>query len=281
MPFRFTRKCAESPWRGSDSVHPNTPGTRVNASGFLAPRIRHDNYRGRGTEAALPSPRIHPTIMKHVLLALSATLVLTSCAGVRVANTQVASGATNPRAIYVRPFDVAATEFIGHHSGGRGERPIRQSLAGREFAGNLKQELEKLAPARVIERDEAPTEGWLVEGSLDVVDGGSRFARALPVYNHLGVGRSKVLIHVRVSEVGGHYVETDKKNDSVVGKKGRVVYEFDLAGGSHASGELGSIYAPGLGYSVPFDFKNAAERVMMALSVDPHHYGVRTSPTIR
>jgi len=63
----------------------------------------------------------------------------------------------------------------------------RQSLAGREFAGNLKQELEKLAPARVIERDEAPTEGWLVEGSLDVVDGGSRFARALPVVNHLGV----------------------------------------------------------------------------------------------
>jgi len=219
--------------------------------------------------------------MKHVLFALSASLVLTSCAGVRVANTQVASGAANPRAIYVRPFDVAATEFNGDHSGGLGERPIRRSLAGREFAGNLKQELEKLAPARVIERDEYPTEGWLVEGSLDVVNGGSRFERALPLVNHFGVGRSEVLIHVRISDVRGHYVETDKKNDSAIGQKGRVVYEFDLAGGSRGSGELGSIYAPGLGHSAPFDFKNAAERVMMALSIDPHHYGIRTSPTIR
>jgi hypothetical protein len=218
--------------------------------------------------------------MKNVLFALGATLLLSSCAGVKVAHTEVASGATNPRAIYIRPFDVSATEFVGHHSGGRGERPIRQSLAGREFAENLKQELEKLAPSRVIEYDETAPEGWVVEGSLDVVDGGSRVGRALPVVHHLGVGRSKVLIHVRISDVGA-YVQTDKKNDSVIGKKGRVIYEFDLAGGSRATGELGSITAPGLGYAVPFDFKNAAERVMMALSVDPHRYGVRTSPTIR
>ena len=218
--------------------------------------------------------------MKNVLFALGATLLLSSCAGVKVAHTEVASGAANPRAIYIRPFDVSATEFVGHHSGGRGERPIRHSLAGREFAGNLKQELEKLAPARVIEHDEIAPEGWVVEGSLDVVDGGSRVGRALPVLHHLGVGRSKVVIHVRISDVG-RYVETDKKNDSTIGKKGRVLYEFDLEGGSRATGELGSITAPGLGYAVPFDFKNAAERVMMALSVDAHRYGVRTSPTIR
>lgn len=218
--------------------------------------------------------------MKNVLFALSATVLLTSCAGVRVSNTQVASGATNPRAIYIRPFDVSATEFTGHHSGGRGERPIRQSLAGHQFAGDLKRELEKLAPARVIERNEMPTEGWLVEGSLDVVSGGSRVGRALPGINHLGVGRSKVVIHVRISDVGGAYVESDSK-ESALSKKGHVIYEFDLAGGSRASGELGSIYAPGLGYSVPFDFKNAAERVMIALSEDPHRYGTRTSPTIR
>jgi hypothetical protein len=218
--------------------------------------------------------------MKHVLYALSASLLLTSCAGVRVADTQVASGATNPRAIYVRPFDIAATEFRGHHTGGHGERPIRQSLAGRQFADDLKRELEKLAPARVIERDEVPTEGWLVEGSLDVVDGGSRTGRAVPVLNHLGLGRSKVRIHVRVSDVVGPYLD-DSKNASSMAQKGRVVYEFDLDGGSGLTGKLGSIYAPGLGYAVPFDFKNAAERVMIALSIDPHRYGTRTSPTIR
>jgi hypothetical protein len=30
-----------------------------------------------------------------------------------------------------------------------------------------------------------------------------------------------------------------------------------------------------------FDYRNAAERVMMALSVDPHRHGVRSSVTIR
>ena len=218
--------------------------------------------------------------MKYCLPALSALLFLTSCAGVRVADTQVASGAVNPKAIYIRPFDVAATEFVGHHRGGKGERPIRQSLAGRKFADSLKVELEKLAPAMVIENNEHPEHGWIVEGSLDVVDGGSRLGRAAPGIDHLGVGRSKVLMHVRISEAGGYAVDSDK-DASVIGQKGRVVYEFDLSGGSRASGKLGSIYAPGLGYSVPFDFKNAAERVLMALSTDPHRYGIRQSPTIR
>lgn len=218
--------------------------------------------------------------MKNLLLALSATLVLTSCAGVRVSDTQVASGAVNPKAIYIRPFDVGATEFVGHHSGGRGERPIRQSLAGREFADDLKLEMEKLAPAMVIEHSEVPTVGWLVEGSLDVVNGGSRLGRALPGVDHLGVGRSKVAIHVRISQVGGEVVESEK-DAGKLGQRGRVIYEFDLLGGSRGSGKTGSIYAPGLGYSVPFDFKNAAERVMMALSRDPHNHGLRTSPVIR
>jgi hypothetical protein len=231
-------------------------------------------------ESALPVSIQPPTIMKNVLFALGATLLLSSCAGVKVAHTDVASGATNPRAIYIRPFDVSATRYVGSHSGGEGERPIRQSLAGREFADNLKLELEKLAPARVIENDEIAPEGWIVEGSLDVVNGGSRTGRAVPVLHHVGVGSSEVLIHVRVSDMG-RYVETDKKNDSAIGKKGRVLYEFDLEGGSRATGELGSITAPGLGHAVPFDFKNAAERVMMALSIDPHRYGVRSSPTIR
>ncbi|MES2569354.1 MAG: hypothetical protein V4710_04785 [Verrucomicrobiota bacterium] len=218
--------------------------------------------------------------MKNSLLALSAVAALfTGCAGVKVVDTQVASGATNPRAIYIRPFNVAGAEFVGHHSGGKGEQPIRQSLAGREFAENLKVELETLAPAMVIEHNEVPEAGWIVEGSFDLVDGGNRGLRALPLINHTGVGRSKVVIHVRVLQVGGAYASSDK-DSSKLGQRGRVLYEFDLAGGSRGTGQLGSITAPGLGYSVPFDFKNAAERVKMALSIDPHKYGSRTSPTI-
>jgi len=50
---------------------------------------------------------------------------------------------------------------------------------------------------------------------------------------------------------------------------------------SGLSGHHGQIYAPGLGDAEPFDFKNAAERVMLALSTDPYRLGARTSPVAR
>ncbi|HET6408208.1 MAG TPA: DUF4410 domain-containing protein [Chthoniobacteraceae bacterium] len=218
--------------------------------------------------------------MKLALLALSTSLLFVGCAGVRVAETQVASGAVNPRSIYIRPFDVSATEYKGRHRGGWGEQPIRQSLAGRNFANSLKEELEKLAPAMVIEGDERPVEGWLVEGSIDVADNGHGGGRGFFPFGRLGLGQSEVRIHVRIRDMGGDYVATDK-NYGPVGKRGSVIYEFDLAGGSRLSGHGGQIYAPGTGDAEPFDFKNAAERVMMALSTDPHRYGIRTSPVIR
>ncbi len=217
--------------------------------------------------------------MKNTLLALSSLVLLTSCAGVRVVDTQTASGATKPSNIYIRPFEVAATDFKGKHAGGRGERPIRQSLAGKEFAQALKLEMEKLAPAMVLEDDERASEGWVIDGSLDVVDAGDPVPRFFA--GHFGAGKSQVVIHVRVTDLGGGYSYYDEKSISQLGRRGRVVYEFDLAGGSRATGRLGSITAPGLGYSAPFDYKNAAERVMIALSVDPHRLGVRDSPTIR
>jgi Domain of unknown function (DUF4410) len=218
--------------------------------------------------------------MKLALLALSTSLLFVGCAGVRVSDTQVASGAVNPRSIYIRPFDVSSTEYIGHHRGGWGERPIRQSLAGRNFADSLKEELEKLAPAMVIEDDERPEEGWLVEGSIDVADNGHGGGRGMIPFGKFGMAQSHVRIHVRIRDMGGSYVHADKATGSL-GKRGSVVYEFDLAGGSRLSGHDGQIYAPGTGDAEPFDFKNAAERVMMALSTDPHRYGIRTSPVIR
>lgn len=218
--------------------------------------------------------------MKYLALALSSAVLLAGCAGVKVIDTQIATGAANPRSIYIRPFDVSATEYVGNHRGGKGERPIRHSLAGRNFAQSLKEEMEKIAPAMIIEDDERPPEGWLVEGSLDVVDNGCGPGRAFIPFSKLGVARSRLLVHVRIRDFGQTAVYDDK-DASKLGRRGDVIYEFDLAGGSRLSGHTGSIYAPGLGDAEPFDFKNAAERVMMALSTDPHRYGVRTSPVIR
>lgn len=225
-------------------------------------------------------------MIKSALLALTTALLFTSCAGVRVSKTYVATGASNPRSIYVRPFDVTYTEFKGHHRGGLGERPIRQSLAGLEFAEILKEEVEKIAPAMVISAGDQVSSGWLIEGELDVVHAGSPALRKL--FGPLGIGRSEVQVHVRVIDVAAlgqaSGVGKDKGDVAVVspssGSDG-VIYAFTLEGGSRATGALGSITAPGLGYSVPFDFRNAAERVYMALSRDPFRYGVRNSPTYR
>jgi hypothetical protein len=62
--------------------------------------------------------------------------------------------------------------------------------------------------------------------------------------------------------------------------KGAVIYEFDVAGGSHSTGKFGSITAPGLGYAVTFDYRNAAERIYEALTTDEFKFGLRDSPTI-
>ncbi|MGB8170375.1 MAG: hypothetical protein WCF18_22925 [Chthoniobacteraceae bacterium] len=225
--------------------------------------------------------------MKHALLALSVTVALTGCATVKVAHTDVASGATNPRAIYIRTGLPDEARFKGNH-GHVGEKPIRRSLAPAEFSIALKEELEKMAPAMVLKDDEEPTTGWLVESDLQWVHGGSPTLRAIPGINHLGPGRSFVRIHVRVTDLDHHNAVSDAKKEistdtakQVASQNGPVIYEFDLAGGSRLSGWDGSIYAPGLGQARPFDFKNAAERVYMALSVNPHKYGVRSEPTLR
>ena len=76
--------------------------------------------------------------MKHTLLALGAACALTGCAGVEIDHTDVASGATNPKAIYVRSYIAEDAPFKGQHGGGAGNRPIRHSLAPAEFSKALK-----------------------------------------------------------------------------------------------------------------------------------------------
>jgi len=226
--------------------------------------------------------------MKNSLLALCSILLLTSCAGTKVTHTDIATGATNPTAIYIRPFDVTYTDYIGHqdslghHAGDLGERPIRRSLAPAEFATDLRNELSKLAPARILKDDEVAREGWLVTGDFVLVDAGDPAKRGWVGWKS---GQSRIKLHVRVVDlerknVRGDTKEADASKEQLKGR-GNIIYEFDVEGGSNYSASVGSIYAPGLGYSVPFDFRNAAEQIMMVLSPDAHRYGVRTSPTIR
>ncbi len=215
----------------------------------------------------------------------AAALLLASCAGSYVQHTEIATGATNPRAIYIRPFDVSQAEFKGHHGETAGEKPLRRSLAPAEFAEALKEELEKLAPAIVLKDDEVPPAGpgWLVTGYFDEVHAGSPILRAaFPSPNP--VGRSRVRIHVQILDLE-HSRRVASKNAALatdtLERRGNMIYEFDVAGGSGASGHLGSLKAPGLGYATPFDYRNAADRIAHAITPDPHQYGLRHTSTIR
>jgi len=219
--------------------------------------------------------------MKPSLAVFCLTLLLSSCAEMHVSRTEVATGAVNPPAIYIRPFSVAYARYSGYPSGNG--PAIRKSLAPVEFANDLKDELSKLAPAMVIGADEEPSAGWLVEGEFDVISAGHPSMRGSPA-GSLGWGRSRVKLHVRVTDVGRLETVGESKNCVTTDKAvwthaGAVVYEFDVEGGSRTTGSVGSIYAPGTGDAIPFDFRNAAERIMLTLSPDPFRYGVRTSPT--
>lgn len=178
-------------------------------------------------------------------------------------STNCGVGAVNPAAIYIRPFCIDRAVVKGDVATSAGEVPIRTSLIPIQFAEDLKEELSKLAPARVISDDETPRIGWLVEGQFDYVDGGDPAARFF--FGHLGAGRSFLGLHVKVTDVETH----------------RVVYEFDMAGGSRFQGKLGSVRASGLGEAPPFDLRNAAERILLVLSPDPFRFGTRSSVSLR
>lgn len=229
--------------------------------------------------------------MKSFLALLSGSLLLCSCADMYVANSQVASrssgsaatidakdygsasgvrmttncgvGAAHPKAIYIRPFCIDNATFTGDQAASEGEMPIRKALTPISFAGTLKEELEKIAPARILQDDESPRTGWLVEGEFTVVDGGSPVGRYF--LGHYSVGRSFLAMHVRITDVDA----------------GTVVYEFDVAGGSRFQGARGTLRASGLGKATPFDLVNAAERIYQTLEPNVHRYGTRSSITLR
>jgi uncharacterized protein DUF4410 len=226
-------------------------------------------------------------IMKHFILIALSTL-LCACADMYVTKTDVASpggrgaaaidakdfdkgvhfvtncgvGASNPSAIYIRPFCIDTAVFKGDEALTDGEMPLRKALTPVEFAQDLKQQLEKIAPTRILKDNQAPRIGWLVDGQFQEVDGGSPLGRFF--LGNLGVGQSFLALHVRVTDV----------------TRGTVVYEFDMAGGSRFQGKLGTVRASGLGRATHFDLENAAERIYLTLSTNPYHYGERASVSL-
>jgi hypothetical protein len=225
------------------------------------------------------------------LIVIASSLLLCSCADMVVTKTYVSNSVThtrstvdakdfgssesvryetncgvgeaNPSAIYIRPFCIDSAIFRGDETVSDAEMPIRKSLTPVAFAENLKEELSKMAPARILEDDEVPKVGWLVEGQFDLVDGGDPVGRFF--FGQFGAGRSFFALHVKVTDVRKH----------------RVIYEFDMAGGSRGQGKLGTVRASGLGKATPFDLRNAAERVLLVLSPDPFRFGARSSVSLR
>jgi hypothetical protein len=221
--------------------------------------------------------------MKPFIAILSSSFLLCSCADMYVSNARVGSSASTgaidtkdyasagihmttcgvgshePRAIYIRPFCIDNGTVTGDVAHSDGEMPIRKALLPVAFAYDLKEQLEKIAPARILKDDETPRVGWLVEGEMQTVDGGSPAARFF--VGHLGAGRSYMLLHVRVTDV----------------ETGTLAYEFDVSGGSRLQGKAGTVRAGGLGKAVPFDLKNAAERIYLALEPNAYRYGQRSS----
>ena len=185
-----------------------------------------------------------------------------SVSGVRM-TTNCGVGAAEPKAIYIRPFCIDQASFTGDQTASEGEMPIRKALTPISFAGTLKEQLEKIAPARVLQDDETPRTGWLVEGEFSMVDGGSPVGRFF--LGHLGAGRSFLAMHVRITDVD----------------KGQVVYAFDVSGGSRLQGRAGTVRASGLGRATDFDLVNASERIYLALTPNAFRYGTRANVSLR
>lgn len=226
------------------------------------------------------------------LLAIATSLLLCSCADMYVTRSQAGSststsavavdtkdfgsrndvhmvtdcgvGASHPIAIYIRPFCIDGAVFTGDVAASDGEMPIKKALTPVAFAADLKEQLEKIAPTRILERDEVPRVGWLVDGEFRTVDGGSNGLGRF-FFGNFGVGQSFLSLHVRVTDV----------------RRGLVVYEFDLAGGNKLQGRFGTLRASGMGRATPFDLRNAAERIYLVLSPDPFRYGARADLTLR
>ena len=209
------------------------------------------------------------------LIAIASSLLLCSCADMVVTKTYVPNsgagagpvdakdfgsqyvrystncgvGAAHPSAIYIRPFCIDTAAFRNDEAASDAEMPIRRALTPVAFAQDLKEELSKMAPARILKDDEAPKVGWLIEGRFDNVNSSV----------------SSLAMHVKVTDVEKH----------------RVIYEFDMAGGNNGQGAFGTIRGSGGRFATPFDLRNAAERILLVLSPDAFRFGARSTVVLQ
>jgi len=172
------------------------------------------------------------------------TVLSDSKDGVHMVTNNCGVGASAPKAIYIRPFCIDTAVFSDDIAT-PGEAVILKAITPVEFAGSLKEQLEKLAPARVLKDDETPRTGWLVEGEFTLVE---------------STHPSRLALHVRITDVDKHIV----------------VYEFDMAGGSNGQFHWGTLRAAGHGRALHFDLENAAERIYLVLEPNAFRYGKRT-----
>ena len=277
----FSRSPARS-WSISSSADCSFAGAHRNFSATHGTGVASSSGNNASWQVVEPAgadvnlPNMKPFI------AILTSVLLCSCADMHVTKTDVAGGATSPsaeakdskgvymttncgvgaydpKAIYIRPFCIDNAVFTGDQTNSDGEMPIRKALTPVEFAGDLKENLERIAPARILKANETPRTGWLVEGEFTFVDGGSPAGRFF--LGQFGVGASRLALHVRVTDV----------------QKGMVVYEFDMYGGSNLQGKLGTVRASGLGRATTFDLVNAAERIYLVLSPNAFRYGTRAN----
>ena len=164
--------------------------------------------------------------------------------GVHMVTNNCGVGASAPKAIYIRPFCIDTAVFSDDIAT-PGEAVILKAMTPVEFAGTLKEQIEKLAPARVLKDDETPRTGWLIEGEFAVVH---------------STHPSRLALHVKVTDVDKHMT----------------VYEFDMDGGSNGQFHWGTLRASGHGRALHFDLENAAERIYLVLTPNPYRYGKRT-----
>ena len=159
--------------------------------------------------------------------------------------TNCGVGEANPSAIYIRPFCIDTATFRNDVAASDGEMPIRKAITPVTFAQDLKEELSKMAPTRILKDDEMPRVGWMVEGRFDNVNSSV----------------SSLSMHVKVTDVEKHIV----------------IYEFDMAGGNNGQGVFGTIRGSGGRFATDFDLRNAAERILLVLSPDAFRFGAHTS----
>jgi hypothetical protein len=123
--------------------------------------------------------------------------------------------------------------------------PIHKAITPVEFANDLKGQLEKISPARILKDTETPRTGWLVVGDF---------------FGSLGVGRSFLALHVRITDVDRATVYMNSTWPAAV------VSKADM----ERSGPAGSV---GRHTSISW-------RIYLTLSANPYRYGERAKVSL-